>query len=65
MDCQTQALYGLATIDCIAGAGTASIEPECSCPENNTQVVPADEGGSLQDFFNDASTEDRPIIDAP
>ena len=45
--------------------GTASIEPDAPAQKNNTQVVPADEGGSLQDFFNDASTEDRPIIDAP
>lgn len=27
--------------------------------------VPSDEGNTLQDFFNDSSSEDRPIIDAP
>ena len=29
------------------------------------QSVPADPAGSLQDFFNDSSSADRPIIDAP
>jgi len=33
--------------------------------EKEVKTVPADEGGSLQDFFNDSSVEDRPIIDAP
>ena len=33
--------------------------------ENEVETVPTDEGGSLQDFFNDSSVEDRPIIDAP
>jgi len=28
-------------------------------------VAPNDGGASLQDFFNDSSNEDRPIIDAP
>jgi hypothetical protein len=32
---------------------------------NEAKVAPNDEGASLQDFFNDSSNEDRPIIDAP
>ena len=32
---------------------------------NDANVAPSDEGASLQDFFNDSSNEDRPIIDAP
>jgi len=31
----------------------------------DVQSVPADPAGSLQDFFNDSSSADRPIIDAP
>jgi len=34
-------------------------------PANEENVVPVDAGGTLQDFFNDTSGEDRPIIDAP
>jgi LysM repeat protein len=34
-------------------------------PATEVNVVPVDEGATLQDFFNDTSGEDRPIIDAP
>jgi LysM repeat protein len=34
-------------------------------PATEESVVPVDDGGTLQDFFNDTSVEDRPIIDAP
>lgn len=33
--------------------------------KDNADALPANEGGTLQDFFNESSTEDRPIIDAP
>lgn len=31
--------------------------------ESSIEVVPADDGGSLQDFFNESPTIERPIID--
>jgi LysM repeat protein len=47
---------------------TDNIEEAVTLPDNSSNEVentPVDEGGSLQDFFNDSSNEDRPIIDAP
>lgn len=41
---------------------SANLTPEPAIEEN---LVPVDDGGTLQDFFNDTSGEDRPIIDAP
>ncbi len=51
----------------VVSQGDSRIIPETSPPvlKNDSAVAPVDEGGSLQDFFNDSSTEDRPIIDAP
>ena len=40
----------------------SNLTPEPAIEEN---LVPVDDGGTLQDFFNDTSVEDRPIIDAP
>ncbi len=31
--------------------------------QSSTEVIPVDDGGSLQDFFNDSPTIERPIID--
>ena len=46
-----------------------SVNSQSNSPEidftNELKVAPNDEGASLQDFFNDSSNEDRPIIDAP
>ena len=47
------------------GQNAVPIVPESPVQDSKTEVIPADEGGSLQDFFNDSSNEDRPIIDAP
>ena len=47
----------------------ASVNSQPNSPpvdfSNEAKVAPSDEGASLQDFFNDSSNEDRPIIDAP
>ncbi len=47
------------------GAGSNSGSNLISEPATGENVVPVDEGSTLQDFFNDTSGEDRPIIDAP
>ena len=39
--------------------------PSPASVDKQIESVPADPGGSLQDFFNDSSSADRPIIDAP
>jgi len=39
--------------------------PSAASVDKEIESVPADPGGSLQDFFNDSSSADRPIIDAP
>ena len=47
------------------GEGIGSNDNATPALKNESAIVPVEEGGSLQDFFNDSSSEDRPIIDAP
>ena len=47
------------------GEGIGSNDNATPALKNESAIVPVEEGGSLQDFFNDSSGEDRPIIDAP
>ena len=47
------------------GQSSNGIESNALKVENKVEKVPAEEAGSLEDFFNDTSNEDRPIIDAP
>jgi LysM repeat protein len=47
---------------------TDEIDEAVTSPDNlgnEVENTPVEDGGSLQDFFNDSSNEDRPIIDAP
>ena len=47
------------------GEGIGSNDNATPDLKNESAIVPVEEGRSLQDFFNDSSGEDRPIIDAP
>ena len=52
----------------VVSQSTSGTEEAPTSPDNISNDVkntPVDGGASLQDFFNDSSNEDRPIIDAP
>ena len=50
----------------VSQSSTINVDvPSPASVDNEIESVPADPGGSLQDFFNDSSSADRPIIDAP